>query len=435
MRLASLLALALALPAALTAQEPATPGITLQDAITRAQAAQPSVVAAMGAVGRASAQYKSSWGAYIPSLNLSSTYGTNYSNGPSRFDPNTNQLISSGQSYNQSLNNSISASVDLFTGFRRGASMDAARATEMAADAGLVDAQYQTTLSAKQTFFGALAANELVRVRQASLRRAEEQLSVSVAKLQAGSATRSDSLRSLVTLGNARLQLLTAFTAVATSEANLGRLVGMDGRVRALPDSAYLQVVEVGDTSAIRTEAENNSPKVRAAQAQADAAKASVRVSKAAWWPQLNLSGRYSYNGSDAQNYRLWDSRSAALALSYPVFNGFRRNQDIVNATTAYDAAASTALDARRQVDASLTARLAELDAARAQIDITATSLQAATEDLRVNRERYRLGAATIVDVLSSQEALSQAEVDVVQARYNYVVAKAQIEALIGRSL
>ena len=45
------------------------------------------------------------------------------------------------------------------------------------------------------------------------------------------------------------------------------------------------------------------------------------------------------------------------------------------------------------------------------------------------------MGAATIVDVLSSQEALSQAEVDVVQARYNYVVAKAQIEALIGRSL
>ena len=434
MRLASLLALALALPAALTAQEPATPGITLQDAITRAQAAQPSVVAAQGAVGRAAAQYKSSWGAYIPSLNLNSSYGTSYSNGPSRVNQITGEVIS-GESYAKSISNSVSASVDLFTGFRRGASMDAARATEMAADAGLVDAQYQTTLSTKQTFFGALAANELVRVRQASLRRAEEQLSVSVAKLQAGSATRSDSLRSLVTLGNARLQLLTAFTTVATSEANLGRLVGMDGRVRALPDSAFLQVVEIGDTSAIRTEAENNSPKVRSAQAQADAAKANVRVSKASWWPQLNLSGRYSYNGNDSQDYQFFDSRSMTLALSYPVFNQFQRNQSIVNATTAYDAAASTALDARRQVDASLTARLAELDAARAQIDITATSLQAATEDLRVNRERYRLGAATIVDVLSSQEALSQAEVDVVQARYNYVVAKAQIEALIGRSL
>jgi outer membrane protein len=435
MRLASLLALTLALPGGLVAQASSTPGITLDEAIHRAQLAQPSVVSAQGAVGRAAAQYKSSWGAFIPSLNMNSTYGTNYSNGPARSDPNTGQVLSSGQSYNQSLNNRISASVDLFTGFRRGAQMDAARSTEAAANAGLLNAQYQTALSAKQTFFGALAANSLVRVRELSVRRAEDQLSVSVAKLQAGSATRSDSLRSLVTLGSARLDLLNAMTAVATSEANLGRLVGMDGRVRALPDSAYLQIVNIGDTAAIRTEAENNSPAVLSAQAQAEAARASLKASKASWWPQLNLSGQYSYNGTSSYNYRFYDNRSATLALTYPLFTQFQREQSIVTASTSYDAAVSTAADARRQVDASLTARLAELDAARAQIDITTTSLQAATEDLRVNQERYRVGAATIVDVLSSQEALSQAEVDAVQARYNYLIAKAQIEALIGRTL
>jgi outer membrane protein TolC len=429
-----LLALTLALPGGLAAQAATTPGVTLDEAIHRAQQAQPSVVQAQGAVGRAAAQYRSSWGAFIPSLNLNSSYGTSYSNGPSRVNQITNEVIT-GASYAKSISNSVSASVDLFTGFRRGAQMDVARSTELAAAAGLLDAQYQTALSAKQTFFGALAANSLVRVRELSVRRAQDQLSVSVAKLQAGSATRSDSLRSLVTLGNTRLELLNAITAVATAEANLGRLVGMDGRVRAIPDSAYLLIVDVGDTAAIRTEAENNSPAVLSAQAQADAARASLKASKSTWWPQLNLSGRYSYNGNDSQDYTFFDSRSMTLALSYPLFNQFQRDQSIVTASTNYDAAVSTAADARRQVDASLTARLAELDAARAQIDITTTSLQAATEDLRVNQERYRVGAATIVDVLTSQEALSQAEVDVVQARYNYLIAKAQIEALIGRTL
>ncbi len=432
MHLARLLALSLAVPAMLSAQEPATPTITLAEAIAKAQLAQPSVVAAQGAVGRAAAQYKTSWGSYIPSLTLNSSYGTSFSEQP--FVNNAGELTV-GNSYSQSLSNTLSASVDLFTGFRRGAQMSSAKATEAAADAGLIDAEYQTALSAKQTFFGALAANELVRVREASLKRAEEQLSVSVSKLQAGSATRSDSLRSLVTLGNSRLQLLNALTTVATTEANLGRLVGMDGRVRALPDSAYLVVTAIGDTATIRTDAENNSPRVRAAQAQADAARANVKASKAAWWPQLNLSGRYSYNASNSADYQFFNSRSASLGLSYPIFNQFQRDQSIVNASTNADAASSTAADAKRQVDASLTARLAELDAARAQIDITGTSLVAATEDLRVNQERYRVGAATIVDVLSSQEALSQAEVDVIQARYNYLIAKAQIEALIGRSL
>jgi outer membrane protein TolC len=37
--------------------------------------------------------------------------------------------------------------------------------------------------------------------------------------------------------------------------------------------------------------------------------------------------------------------------------------------------------------------------------------------------------------MLTSQEALSQAEVDAVSARFNYLRAKAQIEALVGRSL
>jgi outer membrane protein len=434
MHLARLLALSLAVPALLSAQEPTTPGITLADAITKAQLAQPSVVSARGAVDRASAQYRTSWGAFIPSLSVNSSWGTSYSNGPSRVNQITGEVIS-GESYAQSLSNSASASLDLFTGFRRGAQMTSARATEAAADAGLIDAEYQTALSAKQTFFGALAANELVRVRQASLKRAEEQLSVSVAKLQAGSATRSDSLRSLVTVGNSKLQLLNALTTVATTEANLGRLVGTDGRVRALPDSAFLVVTEIGDTSIIRQEAENNSPRVRAAQAQADAARANVKAAKAAWWPQLNVSGRYSYNGNNGQDYQFFDSRSMTVALSYPIFNGFQRDQSIVNASTNADAVAATAADARRQVGASLIARLAELDAARLQIEITGTSLVAATEDLRVNQERYRVGAATIVDVLSSQEALSQAEVDVIQARYNYLIAKAQIEALVGRPL
>jgi outer membrane protein TolC len=99
------------------------------------------------------------------------------------------------------------------------------------------------------------------------------------------------------------------------------------------------------------------------------------------------------------------------------------------------DLAEANASDAQRQVDADLITALAQLDAARQRIQITGISVAAATEDLRVQQERYRLGASTIVDLLTSQEALNQAEVDVVNARFDYLRAKAQIEALIGRNL
>jgi len=60
-----------------------------------------------------------------------------------------------------------------------------------------------------------------------------------VAKLKAGSATRSDSLRSLVNLGTARLDQITTQTQLATAEANLARLIGTTGRVSAADDSAF----------------------------------------------------------------------------------------------------------------------------------------------------------------------------------------------------
>jgi outer membrane protein TolC len=80
-------------------------------------------------------------------------------------------------------------------------------------------------------------------------------------------------------------------------------------------------------------------------------------------------------------------------------------------------------------VAADLELRLAELEAANSRIEITRTSVVAGRRGPSSQQERYRLGAATIVDVLTSQEALNQAEVDVVNARFDYLRAKAQIEA------
>jgi len=99
------------------------------------------------------------------------------------------------------------------------------------------------------------------------------------------------------------------------------------------------------------------------------------------------------------------------------------------------ESARAQAEDSRRQVNADLTVYLASLAAAQTSLEIAEANRAASEEDLRVQRERYRLGAATIVDVLASQVNLDQAEVDIVQARFDYLVAKAQIEALIGREL
>jgi outer membrane protein TolC len=385
-------------------------------------------------VETAAAQRRSVWGAYLPSLTASSSASSFYSEGPSRIDPVTGQLLS-GNASNRSLSTSLSASVDLFTGFRRGAEGKAARANQTAAEASFVDARFQQALATTNQFLDALAAQQLVRVRETSVRRAEEQLKTSVAKLRAGSATRSDSLRSLVTLGSARLELIRAGTDLATAEAGLARLIGETGRIQATDDSAFYRVMAAPDTAALRTEAEAKSPRIQSAGAAAEAARASLKASRSGYWPSLSLSANTAWNASRSNDYDLFNQRQLSLGLRWNLFDRFDRELAIAQRSAGAEVADATAADERRAVAAELTAQLAELDAARTQIEITLTSVVAATEDLRVQQERYRLGASTIVDLLTSQEALNQAEVDVVVARFDYLRAKASLEALIGRTL
>ena len=408
--------------------------ITLPDAIRLSERVQPLVVRAAGDVETAAAQRRSVWGAYLPSLTASSSASSFFSEGPSRIDPVTGQVLS-GNASNRSLSTSLSASVDLFTGFRRGAEGRAARATQTAAEASFVDARFQQALATTNQFLDALAARQLVRVRETSVRRAEEQLKTSVAKLRAGSATRSDSLRSLVTLGNARLELIRAGTDLATAEAGLARLIGETGRVQAMDDSAFYRVMAAPDTASLRAEAEARSPRIQSASAVAEAAQASLKASRSAYWPSLSLSANTAWNASRSNDYDLFNQRQLSLGLRWNLFDRFDRELAIAQRSATVEVADATAADEQRAVAAELTAQLAELDAATIQIEITLTSVVAATEDLRVQQERYRLGASTIVDVLTSQEALNQAEVDVVVARFDYLRAKASLEALIGRTL
>jgi outer membrane protein TolC len=411
-----------------------TRSVTLEEAIRRAERVQPGVIRAGAEVQTAGARRRSAWGAYLPTLSSSSSASDFFSEGASRIDPITGQLTS-GNSSNRSLSTSLSASLDLFSGFRRGAELRAARAGQDAAAASLVEARFEQALTTTNQFLDALAAAQLLRVRETSVRRAEEQLKVSVAKFQAGLATRSDSLRSLVTLGNARLDQITAQTDLIVAEANLGRLIGETQRVSAADDPAFYVIVPLVDTQTLRFEGESRSPRVQSTAAGAAAARASASASRSAYWPSLALSANTGWNGSRANDFDFLNQRQVSLSLRWNIFDGFDRELAVAQREADLAVAQASAAETRRAVQAELSMRLAELDAATGKIRITETSVLAAKEDLRVQQERYRLGASTIVDVLISQEGLNQAEVDVVSARFDYLRAKAQLEALIGRKL
>jgi outer membrane protein TolC len=421
--------LALALVATKMAAQQTQLEITLAEAVRRALDVQPAMVQARGDVRNAGASKRSALGAYLPTVasNASASRSNQF-----RFDPASTKSLPPGYVYGGGL----SATLVLFDGFGRFADLKTAGATQDAAGAGLVSQQYLTTYNTEQLFFTALANEELVRVAEAQLQRTKEELQISVNKFQAGAATRSDTLTATVDLGNAQLALLQARANLATAQATLGRQVGVDRPVRALPDTA---LPGPPDTTALRASALQTAPVVDQAEALASAARAQAWSARSLYWPSLVLSYNDSRTGIGSPQFPLFGSYPETytwrFGLSWTLFNGFQREQSQVSASVRRDIAVAQAADTRRQVNAQLTQYLAALFTAYAQIGITGANVAAATEALRVTQERYRLGAGTLLDLLTAEANMTQAQVNQVQARYSYLIARAQVEALVGHPL
>jgi len=254
--------------------------VTLQEAVRRALDVQPAMVQARGEQRNAGASGRSAWGAFLPTVNTNASAARSNT---SSFRSGTTDTLPPLYSYSGGL----SASLVLFDGFSRFANLRAASASQDAAAAGVVNQRYQVTAATAQVFFTALANEELVRVAQAQVDRAKAELQTAVNKFQAGAATRSDTLTATVDLGNARLTLLQAQANLATAQANLGRQVGVDQLVRAVPDSAF---PPLPDTTTMRASALQTAPLIRQAEAQASATGAQVWSARSQYWPTLTVS-------------------------------------------------------------------------------------------------------------------------------------------------
>jgi len=413
-----------------TSVQPTQLQVSLAEAVRRALDVQPAVVQARGDQRNAGAGQRAAVGAFLPSISIG---GSSNKASANRYNSATGQIVTVPS--NTSYFGSVSASLDLFDGFRRIANKGATSATADAADAGFTNQRAQVTATTQQLFFTALAQEELVRVAEAQLQRAKEELQIAVNKFQAGAATRSDTLTATVDFGNGQLARLQANANLATAQANLGRQIGVDQLVRAVPDSA---LPSLPDTTRLRAQVLDSSPQVRQAQAEVGVARSLVTVARSQFWPTLSASYSNGYTGLDApwsttQSYvNNWSLR---FSLSWTLFNGFTREANQVSAAVTRDVTEAQAADTRRSVNAQLTQQLAAVTTAYAQIGISGANVAAASEALRVTQERYRLGAGTLLDLLTAQANMTQAQVNQVQARYNYLIARAQVEALVGHPL
>jgi outer membrane protein len=409
------------------AQEPAL--MTMDEVVQRALQSSPQIAQAAGSVQTSATAERTSMGAFLPNLNFSSGASLQSTN---RFDPSLGTTIAgSSDSYSAGL----SSSVDLFTGGRRGADLARSRAQTDAAEASLIEQRYAVTRNAKAAYYDVLRGADLIRSAEARLARAQQVLEAAERRSQVGSGTRSDMLRAQLEVTNARQALLQAQNQKRNAMFTLGRIAGVDGPV----DAAETQPLEPADLPFSRDDLLEMvmaaSPAVITALANETASSAAVRAARSQYLPTLSSSGSYNW-ANDAPSFNdVRGSWSMRLNLSFPVFNRFQREETVERASVQATLSRILLDDARRLARVNLERVLGTLETAAQQIALAEQALEVAEEDSRVQQERYRLGVSTILEQVTSQENIVAAEAALIAARYDYQLARAELEALIGRDL
>jgi len=233
---AALLLLALPVTTTLAQNPPASVArdslrpVTLPEAVHLAQRNAPAAVQARGQLRTTASAVRSAYGAFIPSLTASLNQ---VKQSGERFDALRNQVVTVTQPWSYS--SGISTNLELFDGGRRFADLRARQADEDAAESNDISQRFSIALEVKREYANILAARESEGAARAQLEQAQAQLNAAITRLHAGAATMSDSLRSLIQVGDAQLALTTAQNNLRVANAALTRLVSTPFVVPAIP--------------------------------------------------------------------------------------------------------------------------------------------------------------------------------------------------------
>lgn len=402
------------------------PRITLTEALRRAARLDPNYVQAIGAVDNAAWARRAAMSAMIlPSISVGSDY-TSFST--SQFN------VGTGAPARTSATARIDARFELFAGGRKFATLSQTSADLEGAHATEEQQRFLSALDTEADFYSVLSNHELVDVSLDRVRRAEEQLVVARARVMSGAAVQTDSLQILLELNRARVGLLQDEARLRVARLALGRRVGTPGGVDAVPlDSARAPDLPLTLVDAM-TQAVEQGPEYRAARASERAAEAAVRARRGSYLPSVFLSANEVTFGDNFYPVGL-TRRTLTVSLSYPLWDNANRELNYARARNARELARAVRADLERAAEVDVTAAWEAYQTARATSDFSEQALIVAREVFRVQESRYRAGASTILDLLDAQAGLTQAQADLVQARYAARLALAGLEAILGRRL
>lgn len=395
--------------------------LTLLDAIELALCNNPRTRESWSAAKASAAQVGIARGAYLPSVTVTGALQST----------DQRNTVQSGR--RDQATGSIALNYLLFDFGGRDAALEQARQSLFAADWSH-NFTLQTVLQdAASAYFQLFANEEAVVAARSAEESAQKSLDAARARQKAGAATRADVLQSQTALSQAQLARVQAEGGAASARGVLANRIGVpsdrpvrivapaDLEARRLADAQIEQLVQ---TAVARR------PDLLSAEANVRAAESNVRVQEAAGKPTISAFG----TGTGINNNPGLEARSGTVGvqISIPLFTGYQSTYRIRAAREQLELQQASRDRLRNDVSLDVWQAFQDLRTQNQSLTTAGDLVASARESYDVALGRYKAGVGTVTDLLNAQSALANANLQRIQARFSWNVAKITLAKAIG---
>jgi outer membrane protein TolC len=328
----------------------------------------------------------------------------------------------------------LRATMPLFTGGRLRAGIRQADRIAAAAAAGSEHARGAVALAVASAYMDVLLAESAAGLAQQARDTMARHVGQAEDFFAAGMIVESDLLQARVQLGRMEETLITARNRVRLARAGLNRVMGVEQERGFELDADLAEVAGPAlDLEAAVATALERRHDVRAASAQAEAARLGVARARGEYLPEIGLAARYGFDDE-----RLFGTHGESSMLSaqatWNLWNWGQTAARVSRSRHEESAARQAERAHRQQVEFEVRQAWLAVGEARGRHAVALQAVSSAERAAGILDDRFRQGVARVTDLLDAEILLDETRVREVQARFDLQRAVRTFEFSIGSS-
>lgn len=389
----------------------------------------------------AEAGLRSSFGEYLPTISANIGYNRQLNN-LSQSLVFGDRVIESNQNPNR-YNVNTGARLTLFDGFSREYNYSASKDNLESVKLNVEQLKRDIKIQVYRAFTEVIRNTQIVRIRQENIQLGQNDLDKMKAQYKAGVAALPQIYSQEAELGNLEYDLLTAENSHFTSKASLLMIMGLapdldvNFDINSIP--AVITQKEVDnfynnhkDQDDLVRKALNNRYDIKSYDFTENAAKAAKKAAEGNYYPNISASTGWSWANTEINDFNSRGNYAVGLNLSVPIFNNFRTDQQVQNAVMQQKQAEIEKLRLENQVRNEVKTALLSLEITQKQLKVSDKSFESSQKNNESTKERYKVGAASVLELQTSNSQFINSQLNKVNAVYNYYKAKKELLNSIG---